>query len=181
MKPLHVNKIGDIPLYSIQASYYFFSSIDNKALAEEVLATASDREKRWSNDKTKVHSSYEDVLFDPGSETHNLLNCVSAVADSIGCETYPNFNIFAQVHHQYESTNLHNHKGGGDDIAFVYYVKVPEKAGVLYFELEDFEKSVVQPIESMCVFFPTNLKHGVTKNLSSELRISISGNLRYKK
>lgn len=180
MIPLQVNKIGDIPLYSIQASYYFFQSIDNQALAAEVLATASDPEKRWSNDKTKAGAVYEDVLFTPGDETNKLFSCVSSVAEEIGCKGYPDFSVFAQVHHQYESTNLHDHNAAGADIAFVYYVKVPAKAGVLYFELEAFGRAIVQPIESMCVFFPAKLKHGVTKNLDSDLRISISGNLRYK-
>lgn len=168
--------IGKFPLFDISCNHYFIKNIDLTALAQEILIDA-DIEKRLSNDKTLQGSCYEDTIFTGGVETAKLKNCISSIADSIGMVI--SGGIWSQVHHQYESTNIHSHADGSDK-AFVFYVKVPEGAGSLYFEVEPFGTSVVQPIEGLLVVFPSCIKHGVYKNLSSEIRISIAGNLKNK-
>ena len=175
---LHINKIGKIPIYEISADYYFLPSLDNSLIIDEILSTANNSDNRWSNDRNNKGPMFEDVFFTPGKETNNLLTCVNSIAEVIGCESIHEF--WAQVHKQGESTNLHHH-ATFNDFVFVYYVQVPPKSGVLYFELETIGRSIIQPIEHMCVIFPSYLKHGVTKNLDDNLRISVSGNLKKKK
>ena len=168
--------IGKFSLFDISCNHYFIKNIDLISLAQEVLVDG-DIEKRRSNDKALQGICYEDTIFTGGVETAKLKNCINSIADSIGMEM--SGDIWAQIHHPYESTNVHNHVIGSDK-AFVFYVKVPEGAGSLYFEVEPFGVSVIQPIEGLLVTFPACIKHGVYKNLSKELRISIAGNLNKK-
>jgi hypothetical protein len=170
--------LGEIPLFEIKARYFFIRGIDNAALAQEVLASDTDRSRRASNDKKMFSPQYEDVLFEPGTEANKLTACIEAIGASINCQLLSG--VWAQVHHQYESCNLHDHAGEGLDYGFVYYVTVPKGAGSLYFEVGGVGRSVVQPIEGMCVVFPASLKHGVSKNMAKELRISIAGNFTLK-
>jgi hypothetical protein len=60
------------------------------------------------------------------------------------------------------------------------FIKVPAGAGKLYFDFGPAGISTVEPIEGMLVVFPAYIKHGVTKNLSDDLRISIAGDFRKK-
>jgi hypothetical protein len=171
--------LGEVPIFKIDAKYFFIRGVDNLALAQEVLASDLDRSRRMSNDKTAFSPLYEDIAFELGVEANKLVSCIKAIGESIGCEMRSG--IWAQVHHQYESCNLHDHIGEGLDFGFVYYVAVPEGAGSLYFEINGVGASVIQPIEGMCVVFPSFLKHGVEKNMSKEFRISIAGNFTLKK
>ena len=63
-------------------------------------------------------------------------------------------------------------------MSWVYYVSTPERCGELVFHLHDLlPPGVIKPVEGMLVMFPSYLDHKVTKNLSRDIRISISGNL----
>jgi hypothetical protein len=171
--------LGEIPLFEIKAKYFFIRGIDNVALAQEVLASDLDRSRRMSNDKTAFSPLYEDIAFELGVEANKLITCIEAIGSTMNCRVHGG--VWAQAHHQYESCNLHDHVGEGLDYGFVYYVAVPEGAGSLYFDISGVGTSVVQPIEGMCVVFPSFLRHGVEKNMSKEFRISIAGNFTLKK
>jgi hypothetical protein len=170
--------LGEIPLFEIKAKYFFIRGIDNVALAQEVLASDTDRGRRMSNDRKTLSPQYEDVMFDLGAEANKLITCIEAIGSTMNC--YVHGGVWAQVHHQYESCKLHDHVGEGLDYGFVYYVAVPEGAGSLHFDVSGIGTSVVQPIEGMCVVFPTYLKHGVSQNMAQDLRISIAGNFTLK-
>jgi len=169
--------IGKFPLFDISCNQYFVKNIDLADLAKEVLADFK-TENRISNNKDLYGDCYEDTIFYGGAETQKLKDCIASIADSMGMEL--NGGIWAQIHQPYESTNIHNHLCSGSEKAFVFYVKVPEGAGALYFEVEHFGTSVIQPIENLLVVFPACIKHGVYKNLSKDIRISIAGNLKNK-
>ena len=167
--------VGKFSLFDISCNHYFIKNIDLTALAQEILVDSAP-EQRLSNDKSTQGACYEDTMFLGGEETAKLKNCIESIADSFNMTV--SGGIWAQIHRPYESTNVHSH--GGGDKAFVFYVQVPEGAGALYFEVEPFGISIIQPIEGMLVLFPACIKHGVYKNLSNNIRISISGNLKNK-
>ena len=173
---VRVTGIGDTVLFQANCKHFHIAGLDLDALASEVLKDASPQ-NRISNNKTINGAQYEDTYFEYGEQTNKLLDAVSAVAESMQMEVFNR--IWAQVHHPYESCNLHDHLGG-PDMGFVFYVKAPSGAGKLYFDFGPAGTSVVEPIEGMLVVFPAYLKHGVTKNLSNELRISIAGDFRKK-
>lgn len=174
---LNVTGIGETTLFKVCCQHYHIRGIDLDALAEEVLSTGSDPSQRLSNDKSDAGAEFEDTYFEHGEQTHKLIECVNAIGNSLGMQLINR--IWAQVHHQYESCNLHDHLGG-PELGFVFYVKVPPGSGKLYFDFGHAGVSTVEPVESMLVVFPAYLKHGVTKNLSKELRISIAGDFRRK-
>jgi hypothetical protein len=166
-----ITGIGNITLLHVQCSQFYISGIDLNSLAEEVLKDFSP-EKRASNNRALNGAIYEDSFFEHGEQSNKLIKAISAVADSMGMKIINR--IWAQVHHPYECCEVHDHLGG-PDMGFVFYVKVPDGAGKLYFDFDQTGTSIIEPIEGMLVLFPAHLKHGVTKNLSNELRISISG------
>lgn len=173
---LRVTGIGDTILFQANCKHFHIAGLDLNALAAEVLKDASPQD-RLSNNKLIKGAQYEDTYFEYGEQTNKFIEAISAVAESMQMEIVSR--IWAQVHRPYESCNLHDHLGG-PDMGFVFYVKVPVGAGKLYFEFASVGTSFVEPIEGMLVVFPAYLKHGVTKNLSDELRISIAGDFRKK-
>jgi uncharacterized protein (TIGR02466 family) len=99
---------------------------------------------------------------------------------------------WAMVMPKYAFSSLHHHPNAV--LSGVYYVKVPEHSGDLYFHdpragsqilLPPLRKQTVwtlgkvrfKPKEGMLVIFPSWFWHGVEPNLSEECRISISFNI----
>ena len=85
---------------------------------------------------------------------------------------------------------VHNH--GGTHFSGIYYVKVPPKSGMLYFQRPSQHNTVleehcrqeeygplfeVMPRDGDMFIFPSELNHGVYPNYSREERISIAFNL----
>jgi len=173
---VQVTGVGDTILFQANCKHFYVSGLDLNVLASEVLKNF-DPKNRISNNKTTYGPEHEDDYFEFGEHTKQLIDCISAVADSMQMEIVNR--IWSQVHHPFESCNLHDHIGLAD-MGFVFYVKVPTGAGRLYFDFGSAGVSTVEPIENMLVVFPAYLKHGVTKNLSNDLRISIAGDLRKK-
>lgn len=171
-----VTGIGETILFQAICKHFHVAGIDLDVLASEILKDFNVN-NRVSNCKTIKGAEYEDSLFEYGEQANKLIGAVSAVADSMGMEIVNH--AWAQVHHPYESCELHDHLGDAD-MGFVFYVKVPVGAGKLHFDFGSAGFSVIEPIEGMLVVFPAYLKHGVTKNLSSEFRISIAGNFKKK-
>jgi hypothetical protein len=119
---------------------------------------------------------FEDTVFDPkpGSHGHSLIEAISVVANNNGLKIAEKW---SQIHHPRESTSLHDHAANFNAAAFVYYVSVPPGAGDLVFQFESGFCSVVKPITGHLVLFPAWCKHKVSKNMSQDIRISVSGNL----
>jgi hypothetical protein len=174
---VNVVGVGETTLFKATCIHFFVQGVDLPLIGEEVLRSAS-FDERLANNKVTHGPEYEDSYFEYGPETIKLKNAVDAVADTLGMEVTNR--IWAQVHRPYESCNLHDHLGDPTNMGFVFYVKALPGAGRLYFDFGPAGTSVVEPIENMLVIFPAYLKHGVTKNLSGDLRISIAGDLRKK-
>jgi len=173
-----VTGIGNVALYKEECSHYHIAGLDLDTLANEIIQADLDRANRFCNDRTVKSPEFEDIFFEYGEQTSKLIEAIVAVGNSIGMDLLGR--VWAQVHHKYESCNLHDHIGEEITTSFVFYVKAPAGSGKLYFDFGVAGTSSIEPIEEMLVLFSPYLKHGVTKNLSDGLRISIAGNFRKK-
>lgn len=72
-------------------------------------------------------------------------------------------------------TLAHRHDEDGELASAVYYVSVPEDSGALILERGNITARVT-PVEGQIVFFPPDLLHEVSKNLSGRTRLSIGMN-----
>jgi hypothetical protein len=87
-------------------------------------------------------------------------------------------NMWTHIHDKNMSTQFHNHYPS--DISAVYYLSSPEGSGALILksELNKYspKQTSIKPKPGMFVIFPGFIDHGVTRNISSEKRISLSFN-----
>ena len=72
-------------------------------------------------------------------------------------------------------TTAHTHDDDDELLSCVYYIKVPENSGDLII-IDNNKKTIVKPEEGMFVFFTPDVLHEVSKNESSESRLSIAFN-----
>lgn len=82
------------------------------------------------------------------------------------------FNVMAPG----DKTTLHKHDDDDELLSAVYYVEIAENSGFLKLEKGPI-KSEVTPQEGMFVFFPPNMPHEVTENLSQQRRVSLGINI----
>lgn len=161
---------GEITLQHITAQEFNVSGVDNALLSEEILVS----QQRLSYNP--VLPLYEDTVFSPvpGSEGDKLLNFLRAHFAQYGLQIAEQW---SQIHQPLESTGLHHHQNHVNVYGFVYYVRVPENAGVLTFQFENEAQTTIQPVVGLMYMFPSWVKHKVSKNLSGQTRISVAGNL----
>lgn len=155
-------------LFDISATRVLFDGFDNVTLAKQVL----EAHQRLSDDPNSC--LFEDTVFnpEPGSVGDKFLWTLKKYFLDNG---YFIAEFWSQIHRPLESTSTHHH--GQYEKAFVYYVKVPKGAGDIVFEVEDIN-TALKPQEGTMLIFPGWLKHKVSKNMGSDIRISIAGNLR---
>lgn len=70
----------------------------------------------------------------------------------------------------------HTHDDDDELLSCVYYVTVPGNSGCLVVEASG-QRTVVQPQAGRMIFFPPDVLHWVTPNLSGENRLSIGVNV----
>lgn len=75
-----------------------------------------------------------------------------------------------------DKTTMHRHDDDDELLSAVYYVEVAEDSGFLQLEKPPIH-SQVTPKEGMFVFFPPNMPHEVTENLSQQRRVSLGVNI----
>jgi hypothetical protein len=168
MTPIQINKMSEENLFWLPVNYFDVVGIDNKALAEEVL---SNQTRLTDNKNIPL---YEDTVFnmDNGPQSTALLTAIKSLAEGSGLEIKE---VWSQIHYPRESTGAHHHLP--HQVAFVYYVSVPEGAGDLVFDLENKMQRNITPVEGRLLMFPAWIMHRVSKNTGSEIRISVAGNL----
>ena len=79
------------------------------------------------------------------------------------------------------TTTLHTHDDDDELLSCVYYVNVPENSGNLIIYNDDLDGTVQKKIEIQSrtgdfIFFKPDVRHEVSKNNSSEFRLSIGFN-----
>ena len=93
-------------------------------------------------------------------------------------------NYWGHIHEKNMSTTLHNHFDSY--VSAVCYVNVPVGSGSIVFRprLNQYDNSAYatkfQPERGIYYMFPSYLDHFVTRNLSDDLRVSISFNFNKK-
>ncbi len=75
-----------------------------------------------------------------------------------------------------DKTTLHRHDDDDELLSAVYYVQLVENSGFLLLHKNTVEIQV-KPNAGLFVFFPPNMSHEVTENLSSEWRVSLGINI----
>lgn len=165
--------IDDVSRFTLITPVYKIK-IDNNIITTELR----DSSQRISSNPSD--SFFEDfqINFERSPETKKLCDII----DNIIKDRYLSTNNiqvvgnkWAHIQRPLESCHPHTHKPAS--ISFVYYVKVPEGAGDLLFVLDENVLSIpIPPEEGKLIIFPSWVKHSVNKNLSNDLRISISGN-----
>lgn len=73
-------------------------------------------------------------------------------------------------------TTLHRHDDDDELLSCVYYVKVAENSGTLHIGTQPIFAQVTAT-EGMFAFFPPNMPHEVSENLSDQSRISLGINI----
>lgn len=165
-------KPKDITLFQIKAQQYHLSDIDNERLSKEILLN---KDMRMSDDPHL--SLFEDTKFDYSKgESLNLMKHIKEIGLKYRLR---NVEVWSQIHRPYESTGLHDHVAPNLKISWVYYVQVPENSGSLCFKLNfngNHLSHIIKPIPGQLILFPCWVQHEVSKNLSKDYRISVSGN-----
>ena len=77
-------------------------------------------------------------------------------------------------------TSVHSHDDYDELMSAVYYVSVPENSGNLIIHEGD-KRHVIYPQEGMFVFFAPDVVHEVSRNMSSEDRLSIAINFGHRR
>jgi hypothetical protein len=176
-----------IPNDTPKVSYTFIGSKDHFTLSTPVFTLDADNEKivvelkdshiRMSDDPSS--SFFEDFVidFDKCPETKKICDTIDDIIlgefINEGRLICPD-NKWAHIQQPLESTNPHHHKPS--IVSFVYYAKVPEQAGDFVFIIDNFSNIPVKPEEGMLMIFPGWVYHKVNKNMSNQMRVSISGN-----
>lgn len=161
---------GEITLQRVTAQEFFIGGVDNELLAEEILA----KQVRLSYDPTIP--LFEDTVFVPGPDTEGA-KLLEVLKICFAQHKLKIAGYWSQIHQPLESTGLHHHNNSVNLYAFVYYVCVPSNAGLLTFQFEDDTQTTITPRAGFMYIFPSWVKHKVSKNLSSQIRISVAGNL----
>lgn len=163
--------IGNIgPKIDIQL---FYLELDNKELTKEILDNSL-----TPINSNPYHSNYEDSLFSSkfGKISSLFIKKINEFALK---ENLKLVDIWSHIHKPLESTNTHSHTP--TNLSFVYYVKVPSNCGQFIIDLSlslNGPRIPISPVEGNLLIFPSWLPHMVTKNLSNDTRISISGNFK---
>ena len=72
-------------------------------------------------------------------------------------------------------TTAHTHDDDDELLSCVYYIRVPENSGDLIIT-DDNKKTTIKPEEGLFIFFSPDTLHEVSKNKSTESRLSIAFN-----
>jgi len=163
--------VEDILLMELMVHKFSITGIDNTALAQEVLINQDIRRK---DDPNSIMNEDSLLVLSPESQALKLVTVVNNLVASKKLITTEQWGL---IHRPLESTNTHRH--GDRPLSWVYYVKIPKKAGDLVFSFFDKFTSSLAPEEGTLLMFPGWMQHSVSKNKSDEIRISIAGNCAY--
>jgi len=169
----------NIQLETISNKIFSVKLPNSKKLNETIL----DKFQLYKdNDNTrKTHlfeGRYENIYISSKLilETNVILSfatqCVQKITERNSLKSGLWFNYMEPGH----ITLPHSHDDADEVYSAVYYVKVPNDSGDLIINDTNLD-IVVKPKEGMLVLFPPNLVHHVTKNNSSESRLSLGMNI----
>ena len=131
----------------------------------------------------EVESTYfEDSICPPNDIVDDIIEQIQIDFNAATGEKITPLNYWGHIHEKNMSTNMHNHND--TYVSAVVYVEVPEGSGGIVFRprLNQYDNSAYsskfQPERGVYYIFPGYLDHFVTRNMSNELRISLSINFK---
>ena len=131
----------------------------------------------------EVESTYfEDSICPPNDIVDDIIEQIQIDFNAATGEKITPLNYWGHIHEKNMSTNMHNHND--TYVSAVVYVEVPEGSGSIVFRprLNQYDNSAYsskfQPERGVYYIFPGYLDHFVTRNMSNELRISLSINFK---
>jgi hypothetical protein len=155
------------------AEVWNITEVDNEAIAEETMKFVG----RVIESDSRNTRSEDSIIDDTAPATKLLFEEIEKVLAQRNLQQIPN-QYWGQIHRQYESTEMHHHEDS--DVAWVYYVRVPEDSGLLVFsQFQGWTNKYDHthyPEVGQLVMFPGWMIHRVTKNFNVIPRVSISGN-----
>lgn len=132
---------------------------------------------RWENAYLpieKIPAAKEMIGFARDAAVRIYKQSLVALYKPVGSSPHPPF--WFNLAGRGAITGVHDHAKEAS-VSGVYYVSVPSGAGTLFFRGLNDERFFLKPIEGSFVLFPSELRHGVEKNLQNEIRISLAFNL----
>ena len=131
----------------------------------------------------EVESTYfEDSICPPNDIVDDIIQQIQIDFNAATGEKITPLNYWGHIHEKNMSTNMHNHND--TYVSAVVYVEVPQGSGSIVFRprLNQYDNSAYsskfQPERGVYYIFPGYLDHFVTRNMSNELRVSLSINFK---
>jgi len=171
-------------IHTISFNRGYVPGVDNKKFKEIILKDPKPFNKD-TKDIRYILSRYEDTRFPMNPELKKILDHIAAQFNYLHNKKLKLLSFWAHVHEKNMSTVIHNHTlkedyEGNTSLSGVYYVQVPKKSGhlVLLYPHNSCVtyKFPIMPKTGEFFLFPSTMDHYVTRNLSNDLRISVSFN-----
>lgn len=150
--------------------------IDNHQINEDVLAR-----KSMKLDDTPGNTFQEDSYYPETEACNKLIEEVDKVIQKNVNSYFKTYNKWAHILEPNESTMIHTHDNPGmpPHISWVYYSKTEPNCGNIVWQTTIHNKMVTMeenPSVGTLILFPNWVPHFTKKNISNDIRISISGN-----
>jgi len=150
--------------------------IDNDKINEDVLAR-----KNMKLDDTPGNTFQEDSYYPETEACNKLIQEVDKVIQKNVNSYFKTYNKWAHILEPNESTMIHTHDSPGSPphISWVYYSKTEPNCGNIVWQTTIHNKMVTMeenPSVGTLILFPNWVPHFTKKNISNDIRISISGN-----
>lgn len=150
--------------------------IDNDKINEDVLAR-----KNMKLDDTPGNTFQEDSYYPETEACNKLIQEVDKVIQKNVNSYFKTYNKWAHILEPNESTMIHTHDNPGSPphISWVYYSKTEPNCGNIVWQTTIHNKMVTMeenPSVGTLILFPNWVPHFTKKNISNDIRISISGN-----
>ena len=154
--------------------------IDNEQINEDVL-----KRKNMKLDDDPGNTFAEDSFYPETEACNHLLKEVDKVIQKEIHPLFSTYNQWAHILEPNESTMIHSHESPGlpPHLSWVYYSKTDPKCGNIVWQTTIHTKMVtweVEPKVGTLIIFPNWMPHFTKKNISNQIRISISGNAKPK-
>jgi len=175
MKRIDYDYLGDVQRFVLSTPVYKLK-VDNETIIKELNSSVV----RLSDNPLDSHFEDFKIDFQTSPKTKELCDTIdNIIIDKFSSTMNVQIagNKWAHIQQPLESCNPHTHKPC--QLSFVYYVKASKNSGDFVFLMDPTDDTMsisIPPEDGILMLFPSWIKHKVNKNLSKDLRISISGN-----
>lgn len=163
--------------FSLFSAYLDNHTDINQRLLAGLTQYIDDKTTRKSHD---FNGRYENIYISQKliPELSLILETVNNyAADILNCSSSDlKAGLWFNVMNPGDSTTLHKHDDDDELLSAVYYVSVADNSGTLILDKPPVQ-SQVTPEEGLFVFFPPNMPHEVTENMSDKCRVSLGINI----